>query len=154
MDLAATFRKARRPVIYTRQATAPDGADAGMMAKWWEDLCYDGTEDSEILPQLKPEPVDTVIRKTRYNAFMGTELDSILRGLGVRDIVITGVMTNVCCETTARDAFMRDYRVFFCADGTGSQSEELHLGSLRALAYAFAKIVTTKEMRDIVEGKK
>jgi isochorismate hydrolase len=55
-------------------------------------------------------------------------------------------MTNICCESTARDAFFRDFRVFFIADATGSSTEELHIGALRNLAYAFAYVTTTGEM--------
>ena len=66
----------------------------------------------------------------------------MLRCLRVEDVVISGVMTNLCCESTARDAYFRDYRVFFPADGTGSISEEMHLASLLNLAFGFAYVTT------------
>jgi nicotinamidase-related amidase len=56
--------------------------------------------------------------------------------------VVSGLMTNMCCESTARDAYYRDYRVFFPADGTGSISEEMHLASLLSLAFGFAYVTT------------
>ena len=62
------------------------------------------------------------------------------------DLVITGIMTNMCCESTARDAYYRDYRVFFPADGTGSINEEMHLASLLNLSFGFAHITTADEI--------
>ena len=82
--------------------------------------------------------------KHRYSAFYNTDLETVLRCLKVEDLVIAGVMTNMCCESTARDAYYRDYRVFFPADGTGTINEDMHLASLLNLAYGFA-LVTTSE---------
>ena len=62
--------------------------------------------------------------------------------LKVEDVVVSGIMTNLCCESTARDAYYRDYRVFFPADGTGSISEEMHVASLLNLAFGFAYVTT------------
>jgi len=66
----------------------------------------------------------------------------VLRCLKVEDVIISGIMTNMCCESTARDAYYRDYRVFFLADGTGSINEEMHLASLLNLAFGFAYVTT------------
>jgi isochorismate hydrolase len=73
-------------------------------------------------------------------------LDEWLHNNGVEDLIITGVLTNCCCETTARDAFVRDYRVFFVADATATVNEELHLSSLMNLAFGFAYIAQTQEL--------
>jgi nicotinamidase-related amidase len=64
---------------------------------------------------------DIIIDKNRYSAFWRTGLDEFLRSKNVEDVVIAGVLTNCCCETTARDAFMRDYRVFFVSDATATE---------------------------------
>jgi len=66
----------------------------------------------------------------------------VLRCLKVEDLVISGLMTNMCCESTARDAYYRDYKVFFLADGTGSINEEMHLASLLNLSFGFAFVTT------------
>jgi isochorismate hydrolase len=66
----------------------------------------------------------------------------VLRCLKVEDVVVSGTMTNMCCESTARDAYYRDYRVFFPADGTGSINEEMHVASLLNLAFGFAYVTT------------
>ena len=132
------FRQVGRPVIYTRHVHHPDGLDAGIMGWWWEGMCLEGSPESEIHPDISPERHDKVIFKHRYSAFYNTDLETVLRCLKVEDIVIAGIMTNMCCESTARDAYYRDYRVFFLADGTGSITEEMHLASLLNLAFGFA----------------
>ena len=143
--LTDSFRANGRPVIYTRHALL-DEEPAGIMDRWWSDVLRVSDPLSEIAPEIAPEPNDQVLRKTRYSAFVGTDLDSALRANGVRSVVITGVMTHLCCESTARDAFMRDFEVYFVVDGTASSDEELHLSSLRTLTDGFAVPVTTKEV--------
>lgn len=136
--LIKTFRAARRPVIYTRHVHHPDGLDAGIMGWWWEGMCLEGSPESEVHEDLAPESGEKVILKHRYSAFYNTDLETILRCLKVEDLVIAGIMTNMCCESTARDAYFRDYRIFFPADGTGSVSEDMHLASLLNLGFGFS----------------
>lgn len=132
------FRQANRPVIYTRHVHHPDHLDAGIMAWWWEGMCKEGSPESEIHQDIAPKPNEKVIFKHRYSAFYNTDLETVLRSLKVEEIVVAGIMTNMCCESTARDAYYRDYRVFFLADGTGSVTEEMHLASLLNVAFGFA----------------
>lgn len=132
------FRQAGRPVIFTRHVHHPDRLDAGIMGWWWQGMCLEGSPESEIHSDITPERNEKVIFKHRYSAFYNTDLETVLRCLKVEDIVITGIMTNMCCESTARDAYYRDYRVFFLADGTGSITEEMHLASLLNLAFGFS----------------
>jgi len=142
MRLAAAFRAAGRPVIFTQHVHHPDGSDLGLMGWWWEGRCLQGSEESGIHPALAPLPGEKVIAKHRYSAFYDTDLETVLRCLKVEDLVVTGVMTNLCCESTARDAYFRDYRVFVPADGTGTITEEMHLASLLNLAFGFAFVTT------------
>jgi ureidoacrylate peracid hydrolase len=146
--LIAAFRKAGRPVIYTRHVHHPDRLDAGIMEWWWEGICLEGSPESEVHDDIAPLPNEKVVTKHRYSAFYNTDLETILRCLKIEDLVISGIMTNMCCESTARDAYYRDYRVFFPADGTGSINEKMHLASLLNLAFGFAFVTT---MRDIME---
>lgn len=132
------FRQAGRPVIFTRHVHHPDRLDAGIMGWWWEGMCLEGSAESEIHPDLSPQHGEKVVFKHRYSAFYNTDLETILRCLKIEDIVVAGLMTNMCCESTARDAYYRDYRVFFLADGTGSITEEMHLASLLNLSFGFA----------------
>ena len=137
------FRQAGRPVIFTRHVHRPDRMDAGIMGWWWEGMCLEGSPESEIHPDIVPKSNEKVIFKHRYSAFYNTDLETILRCQKIEDLVIAGIMTNLCCESTARDAYFRDYRVFFPADGTGSVSEDMHLASLLNLAYGFAYVTRT-----------
>jgi nicotinamidase-related amidase len=132
------FRQAGRPVIFTRHVHHPDHLDAGIMGWWWPGMCLEGSPESEIHPQLAPRSSEKVIFKHRYSAFYNTDLETILRCQHIQDLVITGIMTNMCCESTARDAYFRDYRVFFPADGNGSITEQMHLASLLNLAFGFS----------------
>jgi ureidoacrylate peracid hydrolase len=87
-----------------------------------------------------------VVLKHRYSAFYNTDLETILRCQGVEHLVITGVMTNLCCESTARDAYFRDYRVSFLADATGSINEEMHVASLLNLCFGFAHVTLADQV--------
>lgn len=140
--LITAFREAGRPVIYTRHVHHPGLLDAGIMKWWWEGMCIEGSPESEIHDDIAPMPGEKVILKHRYSAFYNTDLETVLRCLKIEDLVIGGIMTNLCCESTARDAYYRDYRVFFLADGTGSINEEMHAASLLNLAFGFASVTT------------
>ena len=144
--LIDTFRKRQRPVIFTRHVHHPSGMDAGIMGWWWDGMCLEGSPESEVYQPLAPQKGEKEVLKHRYSAFFNTDLDTILRCQGIKDIVITGVMTNMCCESTARDAYFRDYRVFFPADATGAIMEEMHVASLLNLAYGFAHVNTTDDI--------
>jgi ureidoacrylate peracid hydrolase len=150
--LIETFREQERPVIYTRHVHHPDGLDVGIMGWWWEGRCLEGTPESEINREIAPLSSEKVILKHRYSAFYNTDLETILRCLGIEDLVICGIMTNLCCESTARDAYFRDHRVFFLADATGSVAEEMHVATLLNLAFGFAYVTTTQAILDQVRN--
>ena len=144
--LIESFRKAGRPVIYTCHVHHPEKLDAGIMEWWWKGMCLEGSKESEVYETIAPIKGEKIVYKHRYSSFYNTDLETVLRVLKIEDVVITGIMTNMCCESTARDAYYRDYRVFFPADATGSISEDMHLASLLNLAYGFAKITTADEL--------
>jgi len=144
--LITAFRKAERPVLYTRHVHHPERIDAGIMGWWWEGMCREGSPESEIHTDIAPLPREKVITKHRYSTFYNTDLETVLRCLKIEDLVISGIMTNLCCESTARDAYYRDFRVFFLADGTGSINEEMHVASLLNLAFGFAYVTTAEEI--------
>lgn len=142
-NLIEAFRKSGLPVIFTRHVHHPDQLDAGIMGWWWEGMCLEGSPESEIHEAIAPLPNEKVIPKHRYSAFYNTDLETVLRVLKVEDIVISGVMTNMCVESSTRDAYYRDYRVLLPADATGSINEEMHLASLLNLAFGFAWVTDT-----------
>ena len=151
-EMSRAFRESGRPAIFTRHAYLKD-EDPGIMGEWWADAIRDENPVSEIDPALELQQGDVLLRKTRYNAFFGTELDEVLIRNQVKKIVITGVMTHLCCETTAREAFTRDYEVFFVVDGTATADEEFHISSIRNLAHGFVIPVSTAQILSRFKGK-
>lgn len=145
-------RRANVPVIFTQHGYEDPEKDSGMLGQWWGDPIVVGTDRWRMIPDIAPWEGENVIRKKRYSAFYETDLEMVFRNLGVKDVIVSGVMTNLCCETTARDAFVRDFRVFFLVDGAATVSEEYHLASLRNLAYGFAYLKRCEEVIDELEA--
>ncbi|KAL9229937.1 hypothetical protein vseg_005349 [Gypsophila vaccaria] len=138
------------PVIFTRHRHKA-GDDGGVLGEWWGgDLIMDATPESQLIPEVVAEAskagdVD-VVEKDTYSAFRNTRLEERLRELGVKEVIVTGVMTNLCCETTARDAFIRGFRVFFSTDATATSSRILHEATLVNMAYGFAYLVDCQRL--------
>ena len=141
-------RENQIPVIYTAHGHIDPEKDGGILKEWWEDLIIFGSYEHKLIAEIAPKEGEKIIAKKRYSAFYKTDLEAYLRGLGIKDVIISGVMTNLCCETTAREAFERDFRVFFLADGTATADQELHTSSLINLAFGFATIYTFEEIRE------
>jgi isochorismate hydrolase len=98
-------------------------------------------------PEIAPEPGDAVVTKHRYNAFLRTNLELILRSKGIESIVFTGIATNVCVSTTAREAFCRDYWTTLVSDCMIAHSEAAHLQALEDARSGFGRVVTSEEVR-------
>ena len=141
-----TCRQKDIPVVFTQHGHIDPQSDGGILLQWWGEVILHGAMDWKFLPAIKIESKDKILPKKRYSAFYETDLESFLRSRGIRDLVISGVMTNLCCETTARDAFMRDYRVFFLIDGTATGKDEHHLATLKNLGFGFAYLATCDEL--------
>ena len=98
------------------------------------------------------DPRDILLDKPRFGAFHGTDLELILRTRGIDTLIISGVATNVCCETTAREAAVRDFRVFFLSDGTATapmgnlSAEQLQNATCTTLGFLFAEVLTVDQM--------
>jgi isochorismate hydrolase len=151
LEVIHAARKHRLPLLFTRHRHVP-GNDPGMLGRWWADLIREDTPQALLLPELAVADRDIVVEKDRYSAFFRTGLEETLRDLSITDLVIGGVMTNLCCETTARDAFVRDFRVFFLADGTSTAHEDFHQATLKNLAYGFATLLTCRQLIRHVEN--
>lgn len=155
--IIAASRRASIPLVFTGHAHQDPKVDGGMTAEFWPEIkrgesLIKGTRGVKVFAGVKPAAGDKMIWKHRYSAFYNTDLEIVLRGLGVTDLIITGVLTNVCCESTARDAFFRDFRVFFVADATATTEPDFHVASLKNLAYAFAYVLTTKDLLAQIRG--
>lgn len=133
-------------IIFTRHGHKDISKDGGMLRKWWGDLIEYGSKDWELIDSLKPTDTDEIVDKNRYSVFQRTGFEERLRSSEIEELIITGVMTNCCCETTARDAFVKDFRVFFVSDATATANDELHIASLKNLAYGFAHIISTEQL--------
>lgn len=110
----------------------------------------------QLWPLLAVRPVDLIVDKTRFSAFVpGTcALNDMLQERGIDTLIITGTVTNVCCESTARDAMQRNYQVVFVADGNAALSDAEHNATLCNMATLFADVMTTAEVLGLIEAGK
>lgn len=122
----------------TRTAKRSGGVDYPVCERnsWGADL-YDG---------IKPLPGELVITKHRYSAFIDTELDVVLRSKGIRTVIMSGVGTNICVESTARDGFMKDYYIVFLKDCTAAGTEEEHNSTLRNIDLFFGEVANSGDV--------
>lgn len=140
-DLADTFEARDLPVVFTRHINTAE--NAGMMDVWWRDRISMENPLHRINSAF-----DTswggVITKTQYDAFYNTQLHELLTQLGVTSVVITGVMTHLCCETTARSAFVHGYQVLMPIDGTATVNREMHRATTANLSHGFCRTSCVK----------
>jgi len=108
--------------------------------------CVQGTQGAEILDELKPIEGEYLIIKQRWSAFFQTELDCVLKRLGVEQIIVTGVQTPNCIRSTVWDANSLDYEVIVLRDGTGARTAEVHNANLIDIENIGIKIMTTDEL--------
>ncbi|MGH2638478.1 MAG: cysteine hydrolase family protein [Rhabdochlamydiaceae bacterium] len=99
---------------------------------------------AQIIDELKPLSREPVIVKTRYSAFINTELSILLSNCGIRNIIFTGTTTNACVETSVRDAFVMDFNVIVAADCVASPEPELAEASLKTIAKYFGRVDDSK----------
>lgn len=147
-------RRSSIPVLFTRH-NHKSPSDYGMLGEWWDnDLVLDGTVEAELMPEIRRlAGQNEVVEKNTYSAFENTGLQERLVEMGVKEVIVTGVMTNLCCETTAREAFVKGFRVFFSTDATATLDLELHEATLKNLAYGFAYLVDCDRLQDGLLGK-
>jgi len=149
-------RRAGIPVVFTRHVYRPGRADEGASLKLNSPALagLNGLAatswDAQVVDELGCGPDDLVVDKVRFDAFQWTSLEPLLRGLGVTELVICGVVTNICVETTIRSAFMRDFPVIMLADCCAAKTRRLHELSVEVLSsYALADIASITEGFDV-----
>ena len=108
-------------------------------------VCEAGEWNGDFF-KIRPRPDEVIVTKHRYGAFEGTDLDLILRSHNIRTVIMTGVATNVCVETTARQAFLKDYYVVFTNDCTATFSKEQHEAALVNIEQFFGQVVSSAEV--------
>lgn len=161
--LAAATRRAGGKIYWVRAIYGDDAPrtwsaymdflDRGQMEDMLEALT-DGNEGAELWPDLDIKPEDEIIIKRRFSALIqgSSDLGEHLSKAGIDTLVITGTATNVCCESTARDAFMLNYRTLMVSDANATSSDEVHNASLNALFNRFADVFTTDEVVTMLDA--
>jgi ureidoacrylate peracid hydrolase len=153
--LAAELRRRGVPVIWVLHQNQPGGADwrgffesfvrPGNRARAAQALCA-GSELQELWPPLDVDPADLKVSKGRYSAFIDNEkFEKMLEARGIDTLLIAGTKTNVCCESTARDAMMLDYKVVLLSDCTAALSDEEHRATLENVIQQFGDVLSAEE---------
>jgi len=154
--VAAACRAAGIVVVHTSHVLRPDGSNIGVLGEIApivkKGIINKGSESAALHQGLLIDPRDILLEKPRFGAFHGTDLELILRSRGIDTIIVTGIAANVCCETTAREAVVRDFRVFFLSDGIATfdmgdvSAAELKRATCATLGFLFAQLLTVDEM--------
>lgn len=154
--LADVCRECGVMVIHTAHVVRPDGSNVGVMGEILPPVkggvINEGSDSAALHARLGVRPGDIVLNKPRFGSFHGTDLELILRANGIDSVIVTGIATNVCCETTAREANVRDFRVFFLSDGTATfgigdmSADDIQKATCATLGFAFAQVLTVDQM--------
>jgi len=162
-DLIARFRAVRLPVAFSQFVYSPaapllvgdlhpehrpaaPGAAAGFGRP--SSSCLEGDPSVEVVAALVPAPGELTVRKHWYDAFAGTPLDGALRARGVRSLVVTGTMTDICVLATVVGAFNHEYRVTVVEDGVATLWPEIQRATLDIIRRAYGRVVPAKVVAD------
>ncbi len=147
--MSAVFRNDGGTVLYiTQGAERPDCADAPVhMRSFYRCVGnHVGSREHAIIDELRPEPVDFIINKRSIGAFASTGIDHLLRSLGRQQLYLTGISTNMCVETTAREAADRGYRATMVEDACATTHADLHESTLRNFQRLFGRVRSTAQV--------
>jgi nicotinamidase-related amidase len=161
-SVAAACRMAGILVMHTSHVFRPDGSNIGVLGEIdpfvKKGILNKGSESAAVHKGLIVDARDILLEKPRFGAFHGTDLELILRSRGINTLIITGITTNVCCEMTAREAAVRDFRVLFLNDATGTfgigniSAAELQKTTCATLGLLFGQVLTADEMIRKIDG--
>ena len=143
--LQKEFKKNNRLVIFTKYGLNTDSNGSTIMDKWWGDSLKISDPLAEIDERFEVKDA-VVLEKSTYDCFKDTSLHDLLIENNCKQIVIAGVATHLCCETTARSAFCYDFEVFLPIDSLATYTEELHLNTLKAASHGFGIPITSNEL--------
>lgn len=150
--LLVAARRAALPIIYTRYVYAAGHTDGGLLVDWLVPQMRDvnalvtGTWDAEIIEELIPYQGDVIIDKNRPSAFFRTELDAVLQAKEIEQLIVCGITTNCCVETTVRDASQRDIPCFVVSDATAEFDRARHDGALATMAMLFGWLTDVRSV--------
>jgi len=148
-SLLDLFRERRLPVVHVLRVHRPDGSDVEIMRQEIfrrTPFAVEGTEGAEVISELAPKRGEFTIRKTRMSAFLSTDLDLLLRSIGVDTVVVAGIQTPNCIRTTVFDAMALNYAAVLVTDAVAAQSDEIHRCNVRDMERIGVKVLTTAEM--------
>lgn len=114
--------------------------------------CREGTWGAEFYDGIAPLPSERVVIKHRYSAFINTDLNTVLKARGIQSILVCGVATNVCVETTARDGYMYDYYVTMIDDCSAAYDAKLHMGTLENIRRHFGLVASSHQIIETWSG--
>jgi len=136
--------RGKMPIIFTQDWHRKDDPEF----KIWKPHCIQNTWGAEVIDELNPSDEDYYVKKRRYSAFFGTDLDLILRELDVKELFVCGVVTNICVLHTVADAVMRGYRVYVLKDCTTALNEyDYEYGIKHMRDVLNAKIISSEDMK-------
>ncbi len=133
-EVLTEFRKKRSPVFHILRVHRRDGSDVEITRQELfrkHPFAVEGTHGAAVIEELTPLPGEYIIPKIRMSAFIGTELDLMLRNIGVEELVVTGIQTPNCIRTTVFDAIAYNYPVILIKDAVAAQSEDIHENNVR-----------------------
>lgn len=145
----AEFRKRALPVFHIVRVHRPDGSDVEIIRQDKfrnQPFAVAGTNGAAVIDELAPRSGEYVIEKIRMSAFIGTELDLVLRTRGITTVVVTGIQTPNCIRTTVFDAVAYNYPVVLVDDAVGAASEEVHRANVRDIENIGVRIVKTVDI--------
>lgn len=146
--LLDSARKQRMPIIYASDAHVPD---ADKEFRVWPPHAVAGTWGAQIVDELKPAKGDYTIQKRVYSAFQKTDLDRILRELKVDTLIIVGLVTDICVQHTAADAFFRGYRIIIPQDCVEASSAEVQKTAIDYMKKVYGSEITN--LKEIMKRK-
>jgi ureidoacrylate peracid hydrolase len=152
--LSAGFRQNGLNVIYIYTAWEKDYSDVALPLKKMGPKAKEmgalvkGSWGAQIIDELAPQDTDHQVMKKAYGAFFQTPLDRMLRNMGIKTLVMTGVATNFCVETTLREAVAYGYDIILTSDGTATFDPEGHQATLKVVSTGFGEVMTTDEILD------
>jgi ureidoacrylate peracid hydrolase len=116
----------------------------------------EASEGFKLYSKLEPLPTDLWVKKIKFSAFIATssDIDARLKNLRVESVLIAGTATNVCCESSARDAMLLDYRVIMLSDGNAAKTDEEHAATLNSFAMFFGDVMSTDEAIARIRAKR
>ncbi len=160
--LSAAVREAGGLNVFVRFTTPGEGDPAwpvfyermGLAAEGHRQAFTPGAHHWQLWPELDVRPEDALVEKVRFSAFTpgASGLDALLRGFGIDTVIVSGTLTNCCCESTARDAMQLDYRVLLAADAMAALSDAEHAATLHILGMVFADLHSTDELVELMKA--